>query len=116
MWLSALNGFWQVLLAGLLLGSGLPILFALGEGAVIPLLPVLATKMGADLAVSSLVVTALVIGQLCGVLPRCPVAFVAGIGPQVVAVRGKVQPSGRGGKAAGKQVLETHRVTPIRSP
>ncbi|GAA2528078.1 MFS transporter [Microbacterium mitrae] len=48
---------------------GPTILFALGEGAVIPLLPVLATKMGADLAVSSLVVTALVIGQLCGNLP-----------------------------------------------
>ena len=48
---------------------GPTILFALGEGAVIPLLPVLATKMGADLAVSSLVVTALVIGQLSGNLP-----------------------------------------------
>ncbi len=48
---------------------GPTILFALGEGAVIPLLPVLATKMGADLAASSLVVTALVIGQLCGNLP-----------------------------------------------
>ena len=30
MWLSALDGAWRVLLAGLLLGSGLPILFALG--------------------------------------------------------------------------------------
>ncbi|MGF3054092.1 MFS transporter [Microbacterium sp. YY-03] len=48
---------------------GPTILFALGEGAVIPLLPVLATSMGADLAASSLVVTALVIGQLCGNLP-----------------------------------------------
>ena len=48
---------------------GPTILFALGEGAVIPLLPVLATHMGADLAASSLVVTALVIGQLCGNLP-----------------------------------------------
>ena len=34
MWLSALNGFWQVLLAGLLLGSGLPILFALGVKSI----------------------------------------------------------------------------------
>lgn len=48
---------------------GPTILFALGEGAVIPLLPVMATNMGADLAASSLVATALVLGQLCGNLP-----------------------------------------------
>lgn len=30
MWLSALDGAWRVLLAGLTLGAGLPILFALG--------------------------------------------------------------------------------------
>ena len=30
MWLSALDGAWRVLVAGLLLGAGLPILFALG--------------------------------------------------------------------------------------
>lgn len=30
MWLSALDGAWRVLAAGLLLGAGLPVLFALG--------------------------------------------------------------------------------------
>lgn len=44
-------------------------LFALGEGAVIPLLPVLATQLGADIATSSLVAAALVVGQLCGNIP-----------------------------------------------
>lgn len=44
-------------------------LFALGEGAVIPLFPVLAQQLGASIAVSSLVVAALVVGQLIGNLP-----------------------------------------------
>ncbi|MEV4775294.1 MFS transporter [Microbacterium sp. LWH12-1.2] len=45
------------------------ILFALGEGAVIPLIPVIAVGMGADVAFAALVASALVIGQLCGNLP-----------------------------------------------
>lgn len=45
------------------------VLFALGEGAVIPLIPVLAAAMGADVAFAALVASALVIGQLCGNLP-----------------------------------------------
>ncbi len=45
------------------------ILFALGEGALIPLIPVIAAGMGADLAVAALVAGALVIGQLSGNLP-----------------------------------------------
>ncbi|MCE7482296.1 MULTISPECIES: MFS transporter [Microbacterium] len=45
------------------------ILFALGEGAVIPLIPVIAANMGADVASAALVASALVIGQLCGNLP-----------------------------------------------
>lgn len=44
-------------------------LFALGEGAVIPLIPVIAAKMGADLALAALVASALVVGQLCGNIP-----------------------------------------------
>ncbi|WP_040165076.1 MFS transporter [Microbacterium gorillae] len=48
---------------------GPTLLFSLGEGAVVPLLPVLATRFGADIAVSSLVAAALVVGQLCGNLP-----------------------------------------------
>ncbi|MFS0895578.1 MFS transporter [Microbacterium sp. 179-I 3D3 NHS] len=45
------------------------VLFALGEGAVIPLIPVIAASMGADVAFAALVASALVVGQLCGNLP-----------------------------------------------
>ncbi|WP_144797238.1 MFS transporter [Microbacterium paludicola] len=45
------------------------ILFSLGEGAVIPLIPVIAANMGADVAGAALVAAALVVGQLCGNLP-----------------------------------------------
>src|SRR5690606_14285548 len=45
------------------------VLFSLGEGAVIPLIPVVAATMGADVAVAALVASALVVGQLCGNLP-----------------------------------------------
>lgn len=45
------------------------ILFSLGEGAVIPLIPVIAADMGADVAFAALVSSALVVGQLCGNLP-----------------------------------------------
>ncbi len=44
-------------------------LFGLGEGAVIPLIPVLAAQRGADVATAALVATALVVGQLCGNIP-----------------------------------------------
>lgn len=45
------------------------ILFSLGEGAVLPLIPVIAANMGADVAAAALVAGALVVGQLCGNLP-----------------------------------------------
>lgn len=45
------------------------VLFALGEGAVIPLIPVIAARMGTDVAGAALVASALVVGQLCGNLP-----------------------------------------------
>lgn len=48
---------------------GPTLLFALGEGAVIPLIPVIANRLGADVAVAALVAAALVVGQLCGNLP-----------------------------------------------
>ena len=48
---------------------GPTVLFALGEGAVIPLIPVIAAQLGADLATAALVASALVVGQLCGNLP-----------------------------------------------
>ncbi|MFJ6652103.1 MFS transporter [Microbacterium sp. NPDC091313] len=48
---------------------GPTLLFALGEGAVIPLIPVIASQLGADVAVAALVAAALVVGQLCGNIP-----------------------------------------------
>ena len=48
---------------------GPTVLFGLGEGAVIPLIPILAARLGADLATSGLIASALVVGQLCGNLP-----------------------------------------------
>lgn len=48
---------------------GPTVLFALGEGAVIPLLPIFAAQLGADIAAAALVASALVVGQLCGNIP-----------------------------------------------
>ncbi|MDR7113855.1 MFS family permease [Microbacterium trichothecenolyticum] len=48
---------------------GPTVLFALGEGAVIPLIPVIAAQLGADVASAALVASALVVGQLCGNIP-----------------------------------------------
>ena len=48
---------------------GPTVLFGLGEGAVIPLIPIVAARLGADLATSGLIASALVIGQLCGNIP-----------------------------------------------
>lgn len=48
---------------------GPTVLFGLGEGAVIPLIPVVAARLGANLATSGLIASALVIGQLCGNIP-----------------------------------------------
>ena len=48
---------------------GPTLLFALGEGAVIPLIPVIAAELGANVAVSALVASSLVIGQLAGNIP-----------------------------------------------
>ncbi|GAA1315267.1 MFS transporter [Leucobacter albus] len=48
---------------------GPTLLFALGQGAIIPLIPTMATGLGADLATSGLVASALVVGQLGGNIP-----------------------------------------------
>ncbi|WZH39022.1 MAG: MFS transporter [Microbacterium enclense] len=48
---------------------GPTLLFAVGEGAVIPLIPVIADRLGADVALAALVAAALVVGQLCGNIP-----------------------------------------------
>lgn len=60
---------------------GPTLLFAIGEGAVMPLLPVLATRLGADLATAGLVGTMLVVGELLGSIPAG--ALVARIGERL---------------------------------
>lgn len=45
------------------------VLFAIGEGAVLPLIPILASNLGADVALSALIASLLVVGQLVGNLP-----------------------------------------------
>lgn len=45
------------------------LVFALGEGAMIPLIPVIATQRGADIPTAALVASALIVGSLFGNLP-----------------------------------------------
>ncbi|MGO1769742.1 MAG: MFS transporter [Microbacterium sp.] len=44
-------------------------LYSLGQGAVLPLLPVIAVDLGASLAVAALVPAGVIVGQLCGNIP-----------------------------------------------
>jgi len=44
-------------------------IYSLGQGAILPLLPIVAREFGADLATAALVAAMLVVGQLCGNLP-----------------------------------------------
>ncbi|MFS0867194.1 MFS transporter [Microbacterium sp. 179-B 1A2 NHS] len=45
------------------------VLFAVGEGAVLPLIPTLAGQLGADVALAALISSLLVVGQLVGNIP-----------------------------------------------
>jgi len=44
-------------------------LFSIGQGAVLPLIPVFAVERGADIALGALIAGFVVVGQLCGNLP-----------------------------------------------
>lgn len=57
---------WRSIVAPALLPT---LLFTIGEGAIIPLIPSLAARVGADLAVAGLVAALLLVGQLIGDLP-----------------------------------------------
>lgn len=69
-------------------------LFATGEGAVIPVVPAIASSLGADLAGAGLIASMLVVGQLAGDIPSGWVvsrigerrAMIAAAGLAVVAV------------------------------
>jgi MFS family permease len=72
---------------------GPTLLFALGEGAVIPLVPVIAAQLGADVPTAALVAAALVVGQLCGNIPAG--WAVARIGERLtMAIAGTVSTAG----------------------
>src|SRR4029453_1422618 len=45
------------------------LLFSLGEGAIIPVIPVVATERGASLALAGLIAAMLMVGELIGDLP-----------------------------------------------
>ena len=51
----------------------------------------------------------LAVGEARGVVPRLHVPIEAGVGPQVMAVRGEVQPVGVGSEAPAEQRLEAQR-------
>ncbi|WP_367120440.1 MFS transporter [Microcella sp.] len=57
---------WRSIVAPALLPT---LLFTIGEGAIIPLIPSLAAQVGADLATAGLVAAMLLVGQLMGDLP-----------------------------------------------
>ncbi len=83
---------------------GPTVLFALGEGAVIPLLPIFAANLGADVPTAALVASALVVGQLFGNLPAG--WAVARIGERVtMAVGGVVALLGVVGLALAPNLL-----------
>ncbi|MFL0412144.1 MFS transporter [Microbacterium paludicola] len=44
-------------------------IYSLGQGAILPLLPIISREFGADLATAALVTAMIVVGQLCGNLP-----------------------------------------------
>ncbi|MEZ3161777.1 MFS transporter [Microbacterium sp. BWT-B31] len=48
---------------------GPTLLYGLGQGAVVPLIPVIASQLGATVPIAAFVASALVVGQLCGNIP-----------------------------------------------
>lgn len=60
------------------------ILFSIGEGAIIPIIPVVAKDLGSDLAGAALVSAMIVVGQLLGDLPAG--ALVARIGERTAMI------------------------------
>ncbi|UOQ88721.1 MFS transporter [Agromyces endophyticus] len=79
---------------GIILPAYLPtLLFSLGEGAIIPVIPVVATERGASLALAGLIAAMLMVGELVGDLPAGWVVARIGernamIGAALIAVTG----------------------------
>lgn len=65
---------------------GPTLLFALGEGAVFPLIPIIAVSLGASIPAAALVAAALVVGQLIGNVPAG--ALVARFGERATMIGG----------------------------
>lgn len=64
------------------------ILFSIGEGAIIPIIPVVASRLGADIAGAALVAAMIVVGQLLGDLPAG--TLVARIGERTAMIGASV--------------------------
>src|SRR5690606_36338485 len=64
------------------------ILFSIGEGAIIPIIPIVASRLGADIAGAALVAAMIVVGQLLGDLPAG--TLVARIGERVAMIGASV--------------------------
>jgi MFS family permease len=66
---------WRTVMVSALLPT---VLFSIGEGAIIPIIPVVAHRLGADLALSGVIAAMLLVGELIGDIPSG--AVVARIG------------------------------------
>src|SRR5690606_25571390 len=64
------------------------ILFSIGEGAIIPIIPVVANGLGADIAGAALVSAMIVVGELLGDIPAG--ALVARIGERTAMIGASV--------------------------
>ena len=64
------------------------LLFSIGEGAIIPIIPLVADGLGATLALAGLVVALLTIGELAGNIPSG--WLIARIGERPAVKRGRI--------------------------
>ncbi|PZQ91915.1 MAG: MFS transporter [Leifsonia xyli] len=64
------------------------VLFSIGEGAIIPIIPVVASSLGASLAVAGLISAMIVVGELLGDIPAG--ALVARIGERTAMIGASV--------------------------
>jgi MFS family permease len=68
------------------------LLFSIGEGAIIPIIPVIAADLGADLAGAGLIASMIVVGGLVGDIPSGPV--VARVGERAAMIGSSVLAAG----------------------
>src|SRR5690554_5092988 len=62
--------------------------FSMGEGAIIPIIPIVANALGADLALAGLITGMLLVGQLVGDIPSGWIVAKAGERTSMIAAAG----------------------------